>query len=125
MRFPKGKKVKPGEEVSNAENDEDFSGELRNPRLAARERAKHRSEITAELLSEESRGVFHDISVVEVNYEVCFYALFIIYLFIYYDFLSFLSSMLLSLSNLTRWLQFNYLIFLFLNGRTVKMLILF
>lgn len=69
VKFPKGKKVKPGDEVLNAGKDEDVPSELTDPRLAAKERAKHRTQITAELFSEESRGIFHDISAAEVNYE--------------------------------------------------------
>nr|CAN64184.1 hypothetical protein VITISV_022648 [Vitis vinifera] len=69
VKFPKGKKVKPGDEVLNAGKDEDVPSELKDPRLAAKERAKHRTQITAELFSEESRGIFHDISAAEMNYE--------------------------------------------------------
>lgn len=72
VKFPKGKKVKPGDEILNAGKDEDVPSELKDPRLAAKERAKHRTQITAELFSEESRGIFHDISAAEMNYEVCF-----------------------------------------------------
>ena len=74
VRFPKGKKVKPEDEVLNAGKDEDVLSELKDPRLAAKERAKLRTQNTTELFSEESRGVFYDISSAEVNYEVCFCA---------------------------------------------------
>lgn len=74
VRFPKGKKVRPGDEVvlvekGKAEEDEN---DLTNPRNAAKERAKRRSQITTELFSEDSRGIANDISAAEVRYEVCF-----------------------------------------------------
>ena len=103
MKFPKGKKVKPGDEILNAGKDEDVPSELKDPRLAAKERAKHRTQITAELFSEESRGIFHDISAAEMSYEVCFWVLFLD-LYNYY-FLSFLSSYVaISTTSLLIWL---------------------
>lgn len=62
------------DEVLNAGKDEDLPSELTDPRLAAKERAKLRTQITAELFSEENRGIFNDISAAEVSYEVCFCA---------------------------------------------------
>ncbi|KAK8656463.1 hypothetical protein V6N13_098413 [Hibiscus sabdariffa] len=67
VRFPKGKKVKPGEAVNRVEI-EDGSGDLTDPRLAAKERAKRRSQITTELFAEDGRGMLHDVSAAEVSY---------------------------------------------------------
>ncbi|KAJ1434940.1 CD2 antigen cytoplasmic tail-binding protein 2 isoform X1 [Sesbania bispinosa] len=72
VRFPKGKKVKPGEEIVDKGNVEEVVNDLMNPRIAAKaakERAKHRSQITAELLSEETGVVLNDTSAAEVIYE--------------------------------------------------------
>ncbi|XP_057976543.1 uncharacterized protein LOC131163802 isoform X2 [Malania oleifera] len=70
VRFPKGKKVKPGEEAVGATQTGDGSKEWNaDPRLAAKERANRRSQMTTELCSEEGRGILHDISAAEVNYE--------------------------------------------------------
>lgn len=49
---------------------EDVPGDLLNPRLAAKERANRRSQITAELFTEESRGILNDVTTAEVDYEV-------------------------------------------------------
>ncbi|KAK9000711.1 hypothetical protein V6N11_081200 [Hibiscus sabdariffa] len=68
VRFPKGKKVKPGEEAVNRVEIEDGSGDLTDPRLAAKERAKRRSQITTELFAEDGRGMLHDVSAAEVSY---------------------------------------------------------
>ncbi|GMI88356.1 hypothetical protein like AT5G09390 [Hibiscus trionum] len=68
-RFPKGKKVKPGEEVPNRVDIEDDAGDLKNPRLAAKERAKRRSQITTELFAEDGRGMLNDVSAAEISYE--------------------------------------------------------
>ena len=71
VRFPKGKKVKPAatEEVGRAENDD--PNDLSNPRFAAKERAKRRSQITAELIAEESSsGILNDVAAAEVSYKV-------------------------------------------------------
>ncbi|KAG8651680.1 RNA-binding protein 10 [Manihot esculenta] len=66
VRFPKGKKVKPGEEaVLSVAKVEEGPGDSKDPRLAAQERAKHRNLITAELFSEE----LNDASAAEVTYE--------------------------------------------------------
>lgn len=76
VRFPKGKKVKPGDEVFGKEKveeeeEEEDENDLMNPRNAAKERAKRRNQITAELFSEDSRGIINDLSAAEVTYEVC------------------------------------------------------
>ncbi|KAL4303822.1 hypothetical protein GQ457_10G019600 [Hibiscus cannabinus] len=68
-RFPKGKKVKPGEEVPNRVDIEDGSGDSKDPRLAAKERSKRRSQITTELFAEDGRGMLNDVSAAEVSYE--------------------------------------------------------
>ncbi|XP_050233631.1 uncharacterized protein LOC126682111 isoform X2 [Mercurialis annua] len=72
-RFPKGKKVKPGEEekldiakILGEEAGEDINGcDLQNPRVAAKERAKRRNLITAQLFSEEQ----NQDSTAEITYE--------------------------------------------------------
>ncbi|XP_021282695.1 uncharacterized protein LOC110415299 isoform X2 [Herrania umbratica] len=69
VRFPKGKKVKPGEEAVNRVDVEDGSGDLKDPRLAAKDRAKRRSQITTELFTEDGRGTLNDVSTAEVAYE--------------------------------------------------------
>lgn len=70
VRFPKGKKVKPGnEKVDVWKPSEDLTSEQVDARNAAKERAMQRNQITAELLSEENRGMLHDISAAEVRYE--------------------------------------------------------
>lgn len=78
VRFPKGKKVKPGDEVAVVEKGNVEEGEevdLMNPQVAAKaakERLKQRNQITAELFSEGTGGIINDVSVAEVTYEVCF-----------------------------------------------------
>ncbi|XP_030539139.1 SUPPRESSOR OF ABI3-5 [Rhodamnia argentea] len=72
VRFPKGKKVKPGDEAAIRRpvvEDEEGPSDLDDPRLAAKARATRRSQITAELFSEDSRGIANDISAAEVAYE--------------------------------------------------------
>lgn len=70
VRFPKGKKVKPGKEaVDGVKDDGDGPTGLKNPQLAAKERATRRNLMTFELCSEESRGNGNDISAAEVTYE--------------------------------------------------------
>ncbi|KHG20831.1 CD2 antigen cytoplasmic tail-binding 2 [Gossypium arboreum] len=69
VRFPKGKKVKPGEEAPNRVDIENGSGDLKDPRLAAKERAKRRSQITTELFAEDGRGMLNDVSAAEISYE--------------------------------------------------------
>lgn len=72
VRFPKGKKVKPGDEaaVRLPVVEEEVPSDARDARLAAKERASRRNQITAELLGEDSRGIANDISSAEVAYEV-------------------------------------------------------
>ncbi|PPS07494.1 hypothetical protein GOBAR_AA13145 [Gossypium barbadense] len=69
IRFPKGKKVKPGEEAVNRVDVEDGSRNLQDPRLAAKERSKRRNQITTELFTEDGRGMLNDITLAEVAYE--------------------------------------------------------
>ncbi|XWS68305.1 hypothetical protein CRYUN_Cryun04dG0079100 [Craigia yunnanensis] len=69
VRFPKGKKVKPGEEAVDKVDVEDGSGDLKDPLLAAKERAKRRNQITTELFTEDGRGMLKDVSAAEVAYE--------------------------------------------------------
>lgn len=66
VRFPKGKKVKPGDEatVKRSVIDDEFEPSP-NPRSAATTRAKRRDQITMELFNEDS-------STAEVAYEVGF-----------------------------------------------------
>ncbi|KAL2342105.1 hypothetical protein Fmac_010045 [Flemingia macrophylla] len=72
VRFPKGKKVKPGDEVVEKENVEDGGVDLTNPQIvakAAKERQKQRNQITAELFSEDTGGILNDFSAAEITYE--------------------------------------------------------
>ncbi|KAF4365971.1 hypothetical protein CsatB_015268 [Cannabis sativa] len=73
VRFPKGKKVKEGDEaaVKKLVIDEvqPQPAPLTDPRQAATERSKRRSQMTTELLSEDNRGIINDISIAEVTYE--------------------------------------------------------
>ncbi|KAK3414160.1 hypothetical protein EUGRSUZ_I02666 [Eucalyptus grandis] len=71
VRFPKGKKVKPGDEaaVKRPVVEDKAPSDAKDARLAAKERASRRSQITAELFSEDSRGGANDISSAEVAYE--------------------------------------------------------
>lgn len=71
VRFPKGKKVKQGD--NTIEGREDLPSGWRDPRLAAKERSVRRNQITAELLDEENEGEIADISRAEVEYGVCFF----------------------------------------------------
>ncbi|KAG6652002.1 uncharacterized protein LOC122313724 isoform X1 [Carya illinoinensis] len=68
VRFPKGKKVKPGDEGVDRGQADEAPSEVLNPRLAAKERAKRRNQITAELFTEESRGIINDVTAAEVAY---------------------------------------------------------
>ncbi|KAF5444167.1 hypothetical protein F2P56_036664 [Juglans regia] len=68
VRFPKGKKVKPGDEGVDRGQADEAPSKVPNPRLAAKERAKHRNQITAELFTEESRGIINDVTAAEVAY---------------------------------------------------------
>ncbi|KAF8044150.1 hypothetical protein BT93_A2205 [Corymbia citriodora subsp. variegata] len=72
VRFPKGKKVKPGDEAAVRRpvvEEKEGPSDLKDARLAAKERAHRRSQFTAELFSEDSRGIANDISSAEVAYE--------------------------------------------------------
>ncbi|BAT86869.1 hypothetical protein LR48_Vigan09g264200 [Vigna angularis] len=72
VRFPKGKKVKPGDEVVDKGNVEEGEVDLTNPQVAAKaakERANLRNQFTAELFSEDTGGIGIDLSVGEVTYE--------------------------------------------------------
>ncbi|KAK7246757.1 hypothetical protein RIF29_41627 [Crotalaria pallida] len=74
VRFPKGKKVKQGDEVDvkqKFEGEED-ADDLINPLVAknaAKERAKRRNRIAADLINEENVGVLEGLSDAEVSYE--------------------------------------------------------
>lgn len=67
VRFPKGKKVKQGD--NTIDGCEDKPSGWTDPRTAAKERSARRSQITAELLDEENEGDIADISRAEVEYE--------------------------------------------------------
>ncbi|KAI4296357.1 hypothetical protein L6164_036322 [Bauhinia variegata] len=69
VRFPKGKKVRPGDEVVEKADIEEDVGDLMKPRHAAKERENRRNQIAAELFSEDNRGITNDISAAEVRYE--------------------------------------------------------
>ncbi|KAJ7946718.1 CD2 antigen cytoplasmic tail-binding protein 2 [Quillaja saponaria] len=69
VRFPKGKKVKSGEEIVDKGNAENDPNDLLNRRVVAKARAKRRNQMTAELFSQENRGILNDISAAEVTYE--------------------------------------------------------
>ncbi|KAJ4953442.1 hypothetical protein NE237_030274 [Protea cynaroides] len=69
VRFPKGKKVKAVDGVASVNKVEEVPSVGQDPRLAAKERSKRRSQITTELLSEEVSGGFTDLSAAEVHYE--------------------------------------------------------
>lgn len=72
VRFPKGKKLKSGDAFLDKGKAEETPDDLTDPRLAAKERAKRRNQMTADLFSEENRGLVNDISAAEVTYEVRF-----------------------------------------------------
>ncbi|KAJ6711439.1 PROTEIN LIN1 [Salix purpurea] len=66
VRFPKGKKVKTGDEtVDRSKAEEEGPSERKDPRLAAKERALLRNEITAQIFCEDTT----DASAAEVAYE--------------------------------------------------------
>ncbi|XAR53058.1 hypothetical protein NMG60_11021453 [Bertholletia excelsa] len=73
VRFPKGKKVKPGDEkVDVFQPSDDGASEWSKPHLAAKERAMRRKQTTgeaAQIIPEESSEMLHDISAAEVHYE--------------------------------------------------------
>lgn len=50
--------------------EEDGPVRLQDPHLVAKERRKHRSQMAADLLEEENRGMLPDITKAEVQYEV-------------------------------------------------------
>lgn len=76
VRFPKGKKIKSGDEVVDVgPHTEDGPSEVKDPHLAAKERALRRTQITAKLLEEENAGMLHDISAAEEHYEVYVFTL--------------------------------------------------
>ncbi|GMN49431.1 hypothetical protein TIFTF001_018588 [Ficus carica] len=66
VRFPKGKKVRPGYEPVESRKDDT---PLTDARIAAKERSRRRSQMTTELFGEDSRGIVKDISTAEVAYE--------------------------------------------------------
>eukprot|EP00262_Sarcandra_glabra_P015649 TRINITY_DN4880_c0_g1_i1.p1 TRINITY_DN4880_c0_g1~~TRINITY_DN4880_c0_g1_i1.p1 ORF type:complete len:403 (-),score=93.23 TRINITY_DN4880_c0_g1_i1:266-1474(-) len=68
-RFPKGKKVKKGDEIAAEITVEKRPSDLADPRLASKERAKRRNQFTAELFSDQTSGILQDINAAEVNYE--------------------------------------------------------
>lgn len=70
VRFPKGKKIKTGETVVDEQHDKVIPDKLADPQSAALERAKRRSEIAEEMFDDDNRGIIHDISRAEVQYEV-------------------------------------------------------
>lgn len=68
MRFPKGKKVKQGDYVTDSLGEDAASQKA--ARLAARDRAVRRTNITTELLNDEINDSVPDISKAEVRYKV-------------------------------------------------------
>ncbi|KAF3435014.1 hypothetical protein FNV43_RR22101 [Rhamnella rubrinervis] len=69
VRFPKGKKVRQEDEaLVGGRADNQLPSQLANPLLAAKERSLQRSQITTELLIEESRAAGTDVSFAEVAY---------------------------------------------------------
>lgn len=62
--------MKPGDAFVDKGKAEESLNDLTDPRLAAKERAKRRNQMTADLFSEENRGLVNDISAAEVTYEV-------------------------------------------------------
>ncbi|GMH16390.1 hypothetical protein Nepgr_018231 [Nepenthes gracilis] len=70
VRFPKGKKVKPGtERVAVNDDNQERPKDWKDPRLASKERARCRSQMTTELFTGESEENLADISAAEVYYE--------------------------------------------------------
>lgn len=71
VRFPKGKKVKPEDQVPvvqlPAEEEKDVEPET-EAQIAARERALRRK---MNIPADEDTDMLHDISVAEVRYQVC------------------------------------------------------
>ncbi|KAF5733325.1 putative CD2-binding protein-related [Tripterygium wilfordii] len=70
IRFPKGRKVKPGDESSIRGVVEDGPTDTKNdPRFVAKERAKRRKQMTTELFIEEGEGILNDVTAAEVDYD--------------------------------------------------------
>ncbi|KAK6156849.1 hypothetical protein DH2020_011097 [Rehmannia glutinosa] len=67
VRFPKGKKLKQGDYVTDSLGEDIPS--WKNPRLAATDRAIRRNKITAELLNDENNDFEPDIRKAEVQYK--------------------------------------------------------
>ncbi|KAL3515541.1 hypothetical protein ACH5RR_022443 [Cinchona calisaya] len=70
VRFPKGKKVKTGDFVVDDQPNEDGPIPLEDPQLVAKERRRRRTQMAADLLDEENRGILPDITRAEVQYKV-------------------------------------------------------
>lgn len=69
VRFPKGKKVKTGDYVVDDQPGEDGPVRSQDPQFVAKERRRRRSQMAADLLDEENRGMLPDITRAEVQYE--------------------------------------------------------
>ncbi|CAN6686232.1 unnamed protein product [Malus baccata var. baccata] len=74
VRFPKGKKARPEDETAFKSIPAEAIGPTpaaaaTDPRAAAKERAKRRSQITTELFTEDAAGVVSDVSAAEVTYK--------------------------------------------------------
>ena len=65
--------MKTGDYVVDEKTSDEAPSGLMDPRLASKERANRRSEIAEEMFDEENRGMIHDISRAEVQYEVHFF----------------------------------------------------
>jgi len=66
VRFPEGKKGKPVDVIVEKVIAEEDVNDLSNPAVAVKERVKRRNQITAELFSDENRGIS---KVAEVTYK--------------------------------------------------------
>lgn len=73
--------MKPGDDAAVVDRgkgvaETEPATQLRNPRLAAKERINRRNELTAELLSDEgTNGILNNVLAAEVAYDVrCFYS---------------------------------------------------
>ncbi|GAB4838451.1 hypothetical protein Ancab_027985 [Ancistrocladus abbreviatus] len=69
VRFPKGKKAKPGTEPLPVNANEERPKDWKDPRLAAKERARRRSQMTTELFTGENEENLGNISAAEVHYK--------------------------------------------------------
>ncbi|XP_047318436.1 CD2 antigen cytoplasmic tail-binding protein 2 homolog [Impatiens glandulifera] len=69
VRFPKGKKVKPGNDVVDLRKNSENAGPQNEAHLAAKERSRQRNQMTTDLLIDEGDQL-PDISAAEVRYEV-------------------------------------------------------